>query len=85
MAWKHIMEGCGNNTLIHQVMEWYLMFTKESIGYHLSKAKSARLVAELLAREPQPLLEYLSGDRDRLRRIILVDGQCMWSENYYRD
>lgn len=65
--------------------------TDSKINVNLSLQKNMLLLADLIRREPMPMVDYING-QGRLKRIMLRgEGtkkdpyRFEWSEEYYRD
>lgn len=72
-------------------MDFFLHMTERKINVNLSLQKNMLLLADLIRREPMPMVDYING-QGRLRRIILrgvgtkkEPYHFEWSKDYYID
>ena len=80
--------GCDE---ARKIMDFFMHMTERKINVNLSLQKNMLLLADLIRREPMPMVNYING-MGRLRRIVLQgDGtkkspyKFIWSNGFYSD
>ena len=74
-----------------KIMDFFIHMLDRKINFKMSMQKNVMLLADLIYREPLPMVNYING-MGRLKRIVLQgDGtkkspyRFEWSEGYYQD
>lgn len=80
--------GCDE---ARKIMDFFIHMLDRKINFKLSMQKNVMLLADLIYREPLPMVNYING-MGRLRRIVLQgDGtkkspyRFEWSDGFYPD
>lgn len=80
--------GCDE---ARKIMDFFMHMTESKINVNLSLQKNMLLLADLIRREPMPMVDYING-QGRLKRIMLRGAgtkkdpyRFEWGDEYYRD
>jgi hypothetical protein len=79
--------GCDE---ARKIMDFFIHMLDRKINFKLSMQKNVMLLADLIRREPMPMVDHING-QGRLKRIMLRGAgtkkdpyRFEWGDEYYR-